>query len=167
MNRYRSPGRGRRFRVLLILTLPWRGRQCRGWAVEFLRNLFHALGSFAYVSRYWYVKRLDLGMNVLAIGRKLIGDVNHLCRDDPANPGSHGNRNHDGGENGNDAAGVQFLETGHHRGQQECQRESECEGDQNLARKVQRDDGPKEDYGPSITPQLRLCREPGWRQVMS
>ena len=68
-------------------------------AGEFPRDLLHALGSLAHLPRYREVKRVDLGSNILAIERELIGDLNQLVRDNPADATSHRDRNQDRGEN--------------------------------------------------------------------
>ena len=64
------------------------------------------------------------------------------------------------------AADAQPLEKRHHRSQYKRQSESKCEGDQNLARKVQCRDRSDQDNGSRITPELGPCSEPCGRQVV-
>ena len=98
----------------------------RSGAEDFF-NLLHALGGLAYLPGRRKVKSGNPGPNVLAVKRDLIGDVNQLRRDDPANAAGHANRNDNRDKYGSDAAGVQFLEASHHRSQQKRQRERECQ----------------------------------------
>ena len=63
------------------------------------------------------MKSLNLGVNVLAVLRELIGDVDQLARDDPADAASRRHRHQDGRENGPHAAGVPPLEKRRHRSQ--------------------------------------------------
>ncbi len=97
------------------------------------------------------------------IPRELIGDVDQLVGNDPANAAGYGNRNQDGGKNGHHAADVQSLEKRHRGCQQKSQRKSKCKRDQNLARKVQCRDRSQQDDGPRVTPELGRCAGPRWR----
>jgi hypothetical protein len=63
------------------------------------------------------VKRLNLGVNVLAVKREPVGDVNQLAHDDPADAASNRDRNQGSRENGHDAADVQPLKKTHDRSQ--------------------------------------------------
>ena len=114
-------------------------------AGELPHDLLHALRGLAYLPCYRLVKRVDFGLNILAIERELIGDVNQLVGDDPTDAASHRDRNQDRRENGQDAAGMQPLEQLHRWSQQKGQSESKGKGDQNLARKVQGRDRSQQD----------------------
>jgi hypothetical protein len=68
-------------------------------------------------------------MDVLALQRELIGDVNQLICDGPGDAASDRDRNQDGRDNGHYAPDAQPLEKSHYRSQQKGQSERKGEGD--------------------------------------
>jgi hypothetical protein len=77
-------------------------------------------------------------VNVLAVPGELLGDVNELNCDDPTNAAGHRHGYQDGHGDGRNAANARSLQKRDYRSQNERQNESKCQGDQNLAGKVQR-----------------------------
>jgi hypothetical protein len=76
---------------------------------------------------YRNVKCLDLGVNIVAVERELVGHVNQLRGNDPADAPRQHHSDHDGRQDGHDSARAQLLEKRHYGGQQECQRQGKRE----------------------------------------
>jgi hypothetical protein len=103
-------------------------------AGKFVPNFLQAVGRQAQRSFRGNAKRFHLGVNVLAVPGKILGDVHELNCDDPANAAGRRHRYQDGHSDRRHAADAQSFEERDHRAQNERQNEGKCQGDQNRSR---------------------------------
>ena len=69
-----------------------RRREGRFRTGEFPHDLLHAFGGMTEMPLYRDVERLDFDVNVLAVEGELIGNLNQLVCDDPADSANHRDR---------------------------------------------------------------------------